>query len=465
MDVSESQENILEDHLLLCNRINLHKCSDYFLRAPRNNPSNPVKQCRMEFGTSLNPGKPLRDCPAIVKDRNGSLRLEMERDHPNLVQHSQIHTQAWRANGDISLILSKSGPDNPSVNEIIAVEKYVSGYACKGNEPTGTVADLFNDMVNSADQTTGSTTKSLCTKLLMGTVKRDISAVETSFELSALPLYRSSHAFQNISLTGARILEKNGSTATKQTPLDKYLSRPETDHCSWYNFICKSGKVPVISGGSLRATCPLTEDYCKNTLILHWHDWRKFSDIKDDNVSWNDLFMYFLLTGYCPNFVKADVERANNAAHNAAHNGPMEDESDDDNSEFENMSQPDWIQVVKPNAEFTDNSEFKFDDGGPDYNWSVTKYKYPADLGVKFIENLKIEESNSVDKLSFNTDINISSLNEDQMFAFNLVIKTLFDFQNNPVNFTPLRLIVGGSAGCGKTYLIKCLVKAVKCFF
>ncbi|VDI81681.1 Hypothetical predicted protein [Mytilus galloprovincialis] len=57
MDVSESQESILEDHLLLCNRINLHRCSDYCLRAPRNNPSNPVKQCRMEFGTSLNPGK------------------------------------------------------------------------------------------------------------------------------------------------------------------------------------------------------------------------------------------------------------------------------------------------------------------------------------------------------------------------------------------------------------------------
>ncbi|CAG2201789.1 unnamed protein product [Mytilus edulis] len=219
----------------------------------------------------------------------------MERDHPNLVQHSQIHTQALRANGDISLIL-RVGLKIP-VNEIIAVEKYVSGYACKGNEPTGAVADLFNDMVNSVDETTGSTTKSLCTKLLMGTVKRDISAVETSFELSALPIYRS------------------------------------------------------------------------------------------------------------------NVERANNAAQN----GLLDDESDDDNSEFENICQPEWIQVIKTNSEFIDNSEFKFDDGGPDYSWSVTKYKYPADLGVKFIENLKIEEGIFVDELSFNTDINISSLNEDQM--------------------------------------------------
>lgn len=60
----------------------------------------------------------------------------MERDHPALVQHSKIHTQAWRANGDISLILSKSGTQNPSVDESIGVEKYVTSYACKGNEPS-----------------------------------------------------------------------------------------------------------------------------------------------------------------------------------------------------------------------------------------------------------------------------------------------------------------------------------------
>lgn len=42
-----------------------------------------------------------------------------------LVQHSKFHTQSWRANGDVSdvsVILSKSDPDNPLV-EIIAVEK------------------------------------------------------------------------------------------------------------------------------------------------------------------------------------------------------------------------------------------------------------------------------------------------------------------------------------------------------
>jgi hypothetical protein len=39
------------------------------------------------------------------------------------------------------------------------------------------------------------------------------------------------------------------------------------------------------------------------------------------------------------------------------------------------------------------------------------------------------------------------------------------EFENNSTDFTPLRLIVAGSAGCGKSYLIKCLVKAVKMFY
>jgi hypothetical protein len=64
----------------------------------------------------------------------------------------------------------------------------------------------------------------------MGTAKRDISAVETSFELSSLPLYRSSHTFQNLSLTGARILKsclqmKVYHDDISSSERDKYLSK------------------------------------------------------------------------------------------------------------------------------------------------------------------------------------------------------------------------------------------------
>lgn len=223
MDVSQSQETIFEDYLLLTNRFNIHRCSDYCLK-PSKNSSN-KKVCRMEFGSLENPGKQLRDSPALVKDKNGSLRLEMTRDHPQLVQHSRFHTQGWRANGDISLILSRSSPDNPSIHEIMGTEKYITGYACKGNQPTGAIADLFNDIVNSSDNSDSTTALSVCKKVLISTVKRDVSSVEASYEISSLPLYRSSHTFKTVSLSGSRIIEKDGQTITRKTALDNYLQR------------------------------------------------------------------------------------------------------------------------------------------------------------------------------------------------------------------------------------------------
>lgn len=133
--------------------------------------------------------KPERQYPAIVKDKKSSLRLQVHRDNPFLVQHSKYHTQGQRANGDISLILSKNDPENPSLNETLATEKYIIGYACKGNQQTGAVADLFNDMVNCSTNTSSSA-KSVSTRLsFMNSVKRDISSVEACYKLSSIHLY------------------------------------------------------------------------------------------------------------------------------------------------------------------------------------------------------------------------------------------------------------------------------------
>jgi hypothetical protein len=82
MDVSMSQETLLEDYVLLANRFNIHRCSYYCLQ---NSNTSKEKACRMEFGTESSPGKELRETSALVKDNNGSLRLEMSRDHPSLI--------------------------------------------------------------------------------------------------------------------------------------------------------------------------------------------------------------------------------------------------------------------------------------------------------------------------------------------------------------------------------------------
>lgn len=156
MEVATTQDGILEDHLLLVNRGGLHSCSDHCLRTPLHpEPGLQLKEhtCHMEFGSEFQPGKKLRSAPDIVRDRNGAARLEMPQDHPRLVQHSRYQRQFSRANGEVSLILSSSLPDNPSTDDIMAIIDYVCGYACKDNEPTGATADLFQDMINAVDMT------------------------------------------------------------------------------------------------------------------------------------------------------------------------------------------------------------------------------------------------------------------------------------------------------------------------
>ena len=373
MGVCSSQETLLEDHLLLTNRINMHRCSDYCLQ-PSKSKRSAEKICRMEFGTESNPGKQIREKPAIVKDKNGCQRLEMPRDHPLLVQHSQFHTQAWRANGDISIIISKSEPKNPSVDEIIACEKYISGYACKGNQPTGALVDLFNDLVLSTEENSGNDGKHLCTKLLMETVKRDISAVEASYEICGLPLYRCSHTFQSVSLSGSRLLERSGTVVTRKTVLDKYLDRDKKDKTSFYDFICKSGKVHVLAGNSVQATYQLNEEYCRSSLILHCPNWRNITDIKAEQKSWIEQFEDFLITDRCPNFVKAQVKRAKDHALN---NSKPDDEEEEESVDIHDASQqPEWMQLLKPNFQTNDTDDFTYDDRGPDFNWTISDYSF-----------------------------------------------------------------------------------------
>ena len=455
-DICDTQETLLEDYLLLCNRINIHRCSDYCLRPPKSKYST-EKICRMDFGTLTSPGKVPRPVPAIVKDKHGSLRLEMQRDHPMLVQHSRIHTQGWRANGDISLILSKSQPECPDVEDIIAVETYVSGYACKGNQPTGAVVDLFHDLVRSASEDNGATTKSLVSKLLMDTVNRDITAVEASFELSSLPLYRSSHSFKSVSLSGFRVLEKNGVLLTKSTIVDKYLQRHQTQLCSLYDFICNMGKVPVLCGQSTQPSWPLTEEYSKTMLLLHWPNWRKLTDIKDDKITWVSKMHEFLNSPRCPNFLKAEIERA--------HKHLDEKIFEQENSECQSSQQLDWMQTIQPNKIYQDTSDdFKYDTGGADYDWSQTSYNYPDDLGTGWMDSLQNDCLASQQSLSL-PEVDISLMNNEQSFAFNITMQTLLNYVNSSKHYKPLRLIVGGTAGSGKSYLIKCLVKAIKTIF
>ena len=77
--------------------------------------------------------------------------------------------QSWKATSDVNLIIYNSPLDNPSTDDIIAIDDCVCGYACKDSEPAAATAYLFKNMVNAvdaadADKVTG---KSMSAKMLI----------------------------------------------------------------------------------------------------------------------------------------------------------------------------------------------------------------------------------------------------------------------------------------------------------
>ena len=325
------------------------------------------------------------------------------------------------------MILSNSPPDNPSTDDIIAIIDYVCGYVCKDSEPTGATADLFKDMVNAvdatdADQVTG---KSMCAKMLIKTVgRRDISGPESSFELSGLALWGCSCSFTYLSMSGSRRLERDGETATRSTPMDKYLARPREEHSSLYHFASKNGRVPVVSGGATHATWPLNNDYCRTMLLLHWPNWFNIQEVKEDAESWIERFTDFISSNECPAFVKAQVAKAQRYAEQSQEPVFVEDEDDD---AVEAEQQPDWVDVYAAQNQRYEGVEkdLDYDDGGEDYDWNSTCIVLPGDKDPKkwLEEIIKEDEQRETETAGLELpQVSPFSLNENQRAIVSLVL-------------------------------------------
>ncbi|MEW8548276.1 MAG: hypothetical protein AB2693_32630, partial [Candidatus Thiodiazotropha sp.] len=166
----------------------------------------------------------------------------------------------------------------------------------------------------------------------------------------------------------------------------------------------------------------------------------------------------FLNSEQCPNFVKADVEKAKrHRPENEAVESDPEEASDNDDTE-----QPEWMDLLQPNPDYVEPaSDFVFDDGGPEYDWSQTSYEYPSDYGIKWVETLEQEQNVPDDELDL-PEVSLTLMNEEQRFAFNLVMLTLIQHKQNPCSAENLRLVVSGKAASGKSFLIKCLVYSIR---
>ena len=101
----------------------------------------------------------------------------------------------------------------------------------------------------------------------------------------------------------------------------------------------------------------------------------------------------------------------------------------------------------QPNPDYVEPaSDFVFDYGGPDYDWSQTSNIYPSDYGINWVKTLDLEQNFPENELDL-PEVYLALINKEQRFAYNLVMLTLIKHKENPCSAENVRLVIDGKAG------------------
>lgn len=145
--------NKRNDARMLAQECMCHLCNEFCLGSVAN-ASNKPRECRCNFGKESECGKcdtegqPLRETAVIDCGKRGVERLLLRRTKSRrVVQHSTSCLQCWRANIDVQLLVYRTHPNKPNMNEIENVCKYVVAYASKKNHTSKAEKEAIQNII------------------------------------------------------------------------------------------------------------------------------------------------------------------------------------------------------------------------------------------------------------------------------------------------------------------------------
>jgi hypothetical protein len=380
------------------------------------------------------------------------LVVETKRNDPLLVSHSPAMLSTWRANCEMQLITN-----------VDAIRRYVVKYLTKG-EPLSTYMTKLQQTA-AKNNNCNASSKRVLQSLLMSTIAcRDYSAQECGHHLLRLPLNYSTRVYEHVNTSGIRGIDENG---VLPNHLDRYSKRHESldnmnlfQYVQTYNTNSPIGSVPpkrripaiVVVKPRLRSNIKrpaLRELYYQQQLMLYV-PWRNIQTLQGENETWELAFTSANITS--PLIMHMDDNDDANAPDNA-NEMPLETEPyhvgtvGEPHPEAE--EQADWMEIVgDPIKLFTDAegnvnvyAEFTND---PSFDWTV----HNAEWNLTTIETFLPEAKLRTPKKSLDI-VDISLLNSEQKNIYDHVVnQELTNTQH------PLRALVLGTAGTGKSFLI-----------
>ncbi|XP_065826022.1 uncharacterized protein [Oscarella lobularis] len=447
--------------------------------------------CRFGFPKTLRKETTLEISPFGKPEQHTEAEIEHKRNDPRVNSHNRFQLEGWRANVDMQVIVSP-----------YAVGKYIAKYATKSEPQSATLKETFKMITET--MSTADPARNVVSKLLMKTVgERDYSAQETCHLIMGEKLVTSTREFKTLFLENKREVDpaaKPGRTATLPTVIEEYMRRPVEiedvcllDYVSDYYINAKGKTVrrhkSVVVRVAPRILCNKSnkeqyEKYCYYQL-MKFKPFRKLDHLTiEEEEAENEItdtdgetiplpstkaFKKFIRTASMKLVNRIELMEDIESIVNIQM--PFEETEEDPNKAQKDeekdlgqkkiRDQDDWMKLCRPpnsaddfDEDDTRDSEFNQGDLAH-YNWSEKLAQFPPlSEAPKFVTEARKKSTSSKKDLVAAADSSL--LQGNQKLAYDIV-RSHNELTKSGFECKPLRMIVCGSAGTGKSYLINCI--------
>ena len=438
-------------------------------------------------------GKAIHPFTAVVTTGDHP-KYDGPRDHTRMIQHVKSRLISWLANCDTQVIIDQ---------DLLALQKYIAGYACKGAASTEDLIHIYRTLIESTNDQ--STVRNLAQRLLLKTVGMvDISAAAADFMNCGGKLQRCTRNFNIVGLSGYRQLKgsvnDDGNTITKDTPLDKFLSQKRRDHDPTINLWdyskqcnCKCGidHVPLFTGITLKPTWPVSEDVSRAYLMIFSHGtWNSVEDLKCHHETYAEALGEFLMKDNCPSVLLQIMKEAQNKYNKKMRkrnpsNGEILDygsQSTQCSSQSSQLNEAEHVgralmrDIAQQNAlnlcePHVEEALFV---GGPEFDWHTYALRIMGNIwpnnAADWLRSIA-DEAEKREMLKANElhlpSINLLLANTLQRVVISINIHRLLDIAKGNLHALtkPSHLLIQGTAGTGKTFIISAVTGVARRLF
>ncbi|KAK3909608.1 ATP-dependent DNA helicase pfh1 [Frankliniella fusca] len=438
--------DIKKDLAELLNRVQRHtKCSEaYCLR--KNKTKGGKLECRFKFPVEL------RDHCQIIISEDRDVEPVTARNDSYLNKYNPYIIQTWRANIDLSPVISKR-----------ALVNYLAKYISKSETQSKDMMNIMKELLKITDSE--KTAKSVIQRLyIQSCCERDYSAQETCHLIMGLPLLSAGgRDFVNLNF---KVLEPNGwveVTDDEKTPsksyIEKYMERPcEFEQESLWH-MAKKYKLPKVQRHAngfdaiVRVFPKVSEqskndsdDYYKQQVMLHI-PWRFEEEFLDKYNTSEEAYLS-----------NEQRIRSTDVQCNLENTDPDEEEYEQQNTDEHHITEQFMTSTILGPNQKTKDIDLGLREIDLRFDWHAAASKYDQYGGIPVIKSFiqdKRKEARTDNTVPLMPSVTFTSEQQSVLNLLKLQIQSIQHEQSNTLTFAlPQTTIVQGKAGTGKSLLI-----------